>query len=206
MVAGRRPEPFFFGIPLIARAVAGDWQRVEHLFSLTLRSLLAQTDGRFTAILAGHDRPRCWDALVGDDPRFRVRRAQWAPETPSLRNDDSGMKKWHIGDAVRRTGGGLLMYLDADDLVDRRTVACARARIGPEAVGGVLGRGVVVDFLSSRAVTLPDPHVFEGELYEICGSTTVARVEPRSPDPLRRDPHEVLGSHTAGRTGRANSG
>src|SRR3546814_9009510 len=111
-------EPFFFGIPLIARAVAGDWKLVEHLFGLTLRSVLAQTEADFRVILAAHDVPAPW-RRVAHDPRFRLARADWAPEPPTAANDDGGRKKWLIKQMVRTAGGGLIMFLDGDDWVSR---------------------------------------------------------------------------------------
>ena len=192
---GARNERFVFGIPLIARSRAGDWQRVDELLDLTLRSVLAQTDGEFEVMLSGHDLPECWPRLTAGDRRFRFLRADWDPQAVTERNDDGGMKKWRIKEQVQQSGGGLLMYLDADDLVDRRLVKTARARIGPEHVGGVIGGGVIVDFATLRAAPLPDPRVYDGPFHELCGSSTIGRVEPDSREPLRRDPHEALGSH-----------
>lgn len=188
-------ERFVFGIPLVARAVAGDWSRVDALLDLALGSVLAQTDGAFEVILAGHDRPPSWDRRAAGDGRLRFLRAEWAPAAPTGRNDDAGMKKWRIKAAVAAAGGGLLMFLDADDLVDRRLVETARAAIGPEHLGGWVGDGIIVDFPTGRAVALPDARVYNGAFHEICGSSTVARIEPASADPVRRDPHEALGSH-----------
>ena len=188
-------ERFVFGVPLIAWAAATDWARVGALLELTLRSVLAQTDGEFELILAGHDRPDCWDRLTRGDPRFRFLQADWSPASPTARNDDAGMKKWRIKEQVQDSGGGLLMYLDADDLMDRRLVEMARAEIRPEHIGGVVGGGVIVDFATWRAAPLPDPAVYDGAFHELCGSSTIGRVEPESADPVRRDPHEALGSH-----------
>ncbi|HET7410923.1 MAG TPA: hypothetical protein VFJ13_12065 [Paracoccaceae bacterium] len=188
-------EPFFFGVPLIARSRAADWGRVGDLLELTLRSTLAQTDGAFTLLLAGHDVPEGWDRLVRGDRRFRFLRAGWDPAAPTRANDDGGAKKSMIVRAVRRAGGGLLMYLDADDLVDRRTVEVARAGIRREHVGGIAERGIMLDFRTLRAGALPMPGVYDGAFVELCGSSTVARIDPASPDPARRDPHAALGSH-----------
>jgi hypothetical protein len=184
-----------FGIPLIARSVARDWDRVEALLELTLRSVLSQRDRAFEVLLAGHDEPRCWVRLTGGDPRFRFVEADWDPPSPTARNDDAGMKKWRIKEEVQESGGGLLMYLDADDLLDRRLVEAARAAIRPEHLGGVIGRGVAIDFVTWRAAELPNPRVYDGGFHELCGSSTIGRLDPASADPVRRDPHEALGSH-----------
>lgn len=188
-------ERFVFGIPLIARAVAADWGRINQLLDLTLRSVKAQTDGEFEVALAAHDRPESWMRHADGDPRFRFLQADWAPEEPTSRNDDGGMKKWRIKEYVQEAGGGLLMYLDADDLVDRRLIETARAEIGPEYRGGVVGGGVVVDFATWMAAALPDSRIYDGRFHELCGSTTIGRIEPDSADPVRRDLHEALGSH-----------
>ena len=190
-----RRESFFFGIPLIARSCAADWRRVGDLLELVLRSVLAQTDGGFTLFLAGHDAPESWIELTRGDPRFRFLKADWDPERPTSRNDDGGCKKWMIKERVHAAGGGLLMYLDADDLVDRRLVEVARARMRPEHVGAVVDGGIILDFSSLRAVRLPHREVYDGAFLELCGSSTIGRVEPASADPVRRDPHEALGSH-----------
>lgn len=202
----RGREPFFFGVPLIARAQAPDWGRVDDLLELTLRSVLAQTDRDFSLVLCGHDRPECWGRLTRGDARFRFLPANWNPQPVTSANDDGGAKKWMIADTVRRAGGGLLMYLDADDLLDRRTVASARATMQDGPSAAILERGMMLDFRTLRAVALPRPGVYDGPFVSLCGSSTVARVEPDSPEPLRRDPHAALGSHhlwpeTAARAG-----
>lgn len=188
-------ETFTFGVPLIARACATSWSRISDLLELTLRSVLAQTDGDFRLLLAGHDEPESWKDLTRGDSRFRFLQAGWRPEAPTSRNDDGGRKKWLIKDHVRQSCGGLLMYLDADDLLDRRLVELARAMIPRDHVGAVVGQGVLIDFATLRAVRLPHARVFDGDFYRLCGSSTIGRVEPTSRDPLRRDPHGGLGSH-----------
>ena len=186
-------ERFFFGIPLIARDACDDWTLVDRLLALTLRSVLAQTDGDFRVVLAGHDRPPCWAALA--DGRFTFLEADWPVTAPTLANDDGGAKKWRIDAHVRGAGGGLLMYLDADDWVDRDLVRVARERIGPDEVGGLVGSGYALDWRSGRAAAVPLGHGFDNPFHELCGSSTVARIEPASDDPIRRDPHEALGWH-----------
>lgn len=188
-------EPFFFGVPLIAQSCAADWGRIGDLLELTLRSVLAQSHPDFTLLLAGHDAPDCWERLTNGDGRFRFLRAGWDPQAPTLANDDGGAKKSMILDEVRRAGGGLLMFLDADDLVDRRTVEVARATMRRDHVGAVVDSGIMLDFRTLCAMPLPRPGVYDGPFVELCGSSTVARIEPASPDPVRRDPHGVLGSH-----------
>jgi hypothetical protein len=87
------------------------------------------------------------------------------------------------------------MLLDADDWVDTRLVEAARAAARPDAVGAVLEVGLAVDFRTLRAAALPDPRIFDGAFYEVCGSSTVAHLRPDAADPVRRDPFGALRSH-----------
>lgn len=184
-------ERFVFGIPLIARAAAGDWALVERLLALTLRSVRAQSDREFRVVLAAHDEPAPW-AAVSHDPRFERLRADWTPEPPSPANDDGGRKKWLIKQWVRASGGGLLMFLDADDWVGRDLVATARARIGPADAGAIVTGGVAVDWASLRAAPFPvSGFSFNG----LCGSSTIGRVVAGSADRFALDPHDALGWH-----------
>ena len=187
-------ERFVFGIPLIARAVAADWALVDRLLGLTLRSVLAQEDGDFRLVLVAHDRPDSWDAVAGDR-RFELVLADWTPEPPNAANDDGGAKKWLAKERVRALGGGLLMFLDADDWLPRDLVARARAAVTPRHVGGVVGQGVALDWASGRVARFPLPGPFAGPFHSLCGSSTVARIDPAGADELARDPHLVLGSH-----------
>ena len=186
-------ESFFFGIPLIARAVAGDWQVVDHLLGMTLRSVLAQGDGDVCVLLAAHDVPESWLAVAGD-PRFTLLRADWPPEPPTPANDDGGRKKWLVKRRVREEGG-VLMFLDADDRVATDVVARARAALGPHHVGALVGAGHALDYSSGRTLPFPIGGGFGQAFHELCGSSTVARVVPGAPDLLRSDPHAALGSH-----------
>lgn len=193
---GRGGEPFHFGIPLIARDAAADWALVDRLLGLTLRSVLAQADADFRVVLAGHDRPPSWDALAAGDGRFVFLEADWTPEPPTAANDDGGRKKALIDAHVRGRGGGLLMFLDADDWVDCDLVRQARARMGPGTVAALVDRGWAFDLPSRRAARFPVAGGFDGAFYELCGSSTIARIDPASDDPVLRDPHAALGWHS----------
>ncbi|WP_375464102.1 hypothetical protein [uncultured Methylobacterium sp.] len=184
--------PFTFGIALVPRRLARDWGLIEALLDLTLGSVLAQTDPDFRVILAGHDRPR---TVMDGDPRLTFLEADWPVADTGPHNDDSGRKKHALNDRVLTRGGGLLMLLDADDWVDRRLVAAARAGIGPDVVGGLIEAGCVTDFQSLRTAPLPHPDIFADAFHRVCGSSTVALLRPGETDALRRDPFSVLRSH-----------
>lgn len=188
-------ERFIFGVPLIARAASRDWNMVERLLELTLRSVLAQRDQDFRLVLASHDEPACWRALATGDPRFVRLQADWPAEAPDSANNDGGRKKALVKGWMREAGGGLLMFLDADDWVDRDLVRSARAAIGPEHVGGLVAHGVAVDVASGRAARFPVPGAWDGPFHGLCGSSTVARVRPGGTEWIERDPNLILGPH-----------
>ncbi len=182
-------EPFFFGIPLIARRAARDWDRIGTLLDLTLGSLEAQSAGGFSVLLAGHDLP--------EPARGRVQfiKADWPADAPDAANNDAGRKKKAIEEAVMARGGGLLMFVDADDWVDTGLVAAARAALADGRCGAVVGGGVAVDIRSLRVAPLPHPAIFDRGFHALCGSSTLARLSPAAPDPLRRNPFAVLHEH-----------
>jgi hypothetical protein len=182
---------FTFGIPLIARTSAQDWSRVQRLLSLTLHSLAAQTDQAFAIIIAGHDKPAL--PTLGLDIHFL--QADWPAQAVRTDNQDSGRKKYAINAHVLNRGGGFLMFLDADDWVDRRLVATVRASIGDEHVGGYIANGFVTDLHTLRSAPVPHPQVFDQDFHRLCGSSTVAKLRPGDLSPVRRDPHTILHEH-----------
>ena len=181
-------EPFTFGIPLIARASASDWGLVRALLALTLASVGAQTAGDARVVVAGHDDPDL-------DARFTFLRADWDPDEGRAANLDSGRKKGLNAAHVLARGGGLLMLLDADDWVDVNTVARARTAIRPDDVGGVIERGYATDPRGLRALALPDPTYFDKGFDKLCGSSTIARLDPRAATAIRRGPTAILHEH-----------
>ncbi len=129
------------------------------------------------------------------DPRLSILPADWPVRETGPHNDDSGRKKHALNDHVLAQGGGLFMLVDADDWVDRETVAAARACIGPEEVGGLIEAGMILDLRTRRIAALPHPDIFPGEFHRLCGTSTVACLRPGTADPVRRDPFSTLRSH-----------
>lgn len=164
---------------------------IERLLDLTLKSILGQTDARFSVLVMGHERP-----AMPEDPRIEFIGADWRPEPPGPHNDDGGRKKHAINDLVLARGGGLLAFVDADDWIERTFVQEARARLArSDAPGALVERGFAVDFQTLRAAPLPHPRVFGEPFHRLCGTSTVAHLRPGASDPLRRDPFSILRSH-----------
>ncbi len=182
-------EPFTFGIPLIARAAAADWPLVEALLALTLKSLAAQGERDVRVIVAGHDHPDIEPAVS-----FDFLQADWPVAAVRADNLDRGRKVQAINEAVLAAGGGLLMFVDADDWVDTSLVVTARATMLPGQTGAVIERGYAIDLREGRA--LPIPHTaFDRGFDRLCGSSVVARLDPSAGEALHRDPYAVLHEH-----------
>ncbi|MFW6076499.1 MAG: glycosyltransferase family A protein [Hyphomicrobiales bacterium] len=183
-------EPFTFGIALVSRQSAGDWDRVQELLDLTLASLQSQTEQDYKVVIAGHERPR-----LPKDPRISFLAADWPAEAPDARNADSGRKHHAISEHVLHSGGGLLMFVDADDWVDVCTVEVARRMIPRNCAGGLVEQGLVVDLASLQCAAVPHPRIFPGDYHRICGSGGTIRLDAGARDDVRRNPYLTLRPH-----------
>lgn len=183
-------EPFTFGIPLLPRTAATNWPLVQALLDLTLTSLRAQTDRDFRIVIAGHDRP---DLAAASDVDFL--QADWGAEAVRGDNLDSGRKKSLISADVTGRGGGLLMFVDADDWIDKRLVETARATIRPHQIGGIITSGEATDIQSLRTISLPHAGLFDAAFHRLCGSSIIARYDVDAKDPVRRDPFAAMHEH-----------
>jgi hypothetical protein len=190
-IAMEPAESFTFAIALVARRSANDWDRVQDLLDLALASLLGQTEQDFKVVIAGHEWPR-----LPDDPRIGFLAAEWPVEAPGLRNADSGRKHHAVCEHLH-SGGGLLMFVDANDWIDVCTVEAARRMIPLECAGGLTDSGVVIDFRILRCAAVPDPRIFDDAYHRICGSGGIIRLEAGAHDDVRRNPYVMLRPHNS---------
>jgi hypothetical protein len=153
---------FVFGIPLRSRQTARDWDQVSHLFEATLNSVLAQSDPDFSVIVACHERPT---AIGFTDPRVVTIELPPRPIVGSAEQmKDKGLKHMCIGAALRRMGGGFLMFVDADDLVSNRIVAYVRRH--PDPHGYIVDAGYEYDCATGLVRMAP-------RFDRLCGSCAV---------------------------------
>ena len=162
---------FTFVVPLMAKAAANDWPNIERLFGQTMKSLLAQSDPRFEIIIVGTDRP---STLPGD------RRVTWMSVPPKKISDwrdainDAGHKRqvaaWEFG----KRGAGYLMFVDADDLVNRDIVRHVRRH--PSENGYVLRRGLAFD-AKSESLARIEPERKDGlDFSRVCGTSSILKL------------------------------
>ena len=164
-----------FLLPLVAPWQVPDWAEVEQRLHATLRSFLAQSDGRWQAVICGQVRP-----TLPDDPRIR-----FLPFTEEIDGND----KWPKQGALCRDlpvsgmGAGYVMPFDADDLLHRDAVAEMLQRRAP---GGYLCvRGYVNDLAAVQVgVTGPQTlrHPLRKPFWKLCGSCAALRYHPDLPE------------------------
>lgn len=160
----------YFGIPLISRATAADWDLVTRLLSATLASVFNSTDDRFRVIVACHEVP---EIPVAFRDRVQFLQLETPPPAPGggrpgrfERRRDRTLKRMRIAQHVRRCDPGYLMFLDADDLVDDELVRHVHERAADN--GYIVKRGYRFDATTNRLWLVTD---FD----RVCGSCAIFR-------------------------------
>jgi hypothetical protein len=170
----RRFEMVIFGIPLAARSLAGSWDRVTRQLSATVGSIYSQSDGRFRIVVAGSDEPRLTIA-VDDRYEFLPCAAEIPIDFPGVLLDIA-RKRHLIAARAGVLGGGYLMFVDSDDLVNSRIVEYVNNNPHPN--GYRLERGFIFDAETGALACYPMPGFEKWPLYRICGSSSVVRFTP----------------------------
>lgn len=162
-----------FAIPLAPRKDDAQWTRVNELLTLTLGSLVNQSDSRYRIHICGQDRP---EAL--DDPRFAdvsfIRATFAPPASDAAKRRDKRGKRWLIAQHVRKEGGGYFMHMDADDLIHRDLVR--HMVTDHNQVGYVIREGYAMDFANRRIA--PIPGAFNKPFNSVCGSSGAVYMLP----------------------------
>jgi hypothetical protein len=165
------PE-FMFGISLASKGASADWGRTQELLGHTLRSLLNQSDPRFSVVICGHERP---DLPELADPRFLFTKCD---RRPPMRSDgfraDKMRKRRLIASVLRKRGGGYFFPLDADDLVHRDVVAHTLSDDNRK--GYLIDRGYALDYGSG--ILAPIPGAWSVPFDRVCGSSAVIFFRP----------------------------
>jgi hypothetical protein len=151
-----------FGIPLKPRRAARSWPRVVADLNRTLASIWAQTDPRFRVVVACTDRP----PVAHADPRLHFLRVS---DEGLSGESDKQRRLRAIGAWLRERGGGALMPVDADDLVNRKVVRFVNAH--PEVEFFVTRVGLDLDARNGRIRPLP-------RFWKLCGTSAAIRFAP----------------------------
>ncbi len=161
-------EPkFFFCIPLMPKANAGDWGQVCRVFQQTIRSLENQKNQNFKVLLAAQDLPEFFPEIDLDIVHVHT---PWAVEDDkSHKLRDKRWKKTTLLRHVRQAGGGYVMMLDADDLVSNRLVEYALQERNPN--GYIIEQGFAYDWKAD--LIAPIPGVWGKTFDAVCGSCSI---------------------------------
>ncbi len=132
----------YFGIPLISRQAARNWDVITRLFNNTLASIFNQSNGNFKVLVACHDIPTI-------DPSYKSKTEFLPvdapiPVTNAERMSDKGKKKQALAKRLHELGGGYLMFLDADDLVHRELVSYVLSQQHPHGLKLLCTSGILV--------------------------------------------------------------
>jgi hypothetical protein len=166
------PDTVTFGIPLMARSVAQDWERIEHQLSATVGSIYNQTDGNFRIIIACTDRPTL---SVATDARLEYLMVDQLPLVDSsVFITDGVRKRFRIAMRLRELGGGYLMLPDGDDLVSRHLVDYVRKTAHPN--GYIVAKGYMLD--AARGWLAPFPFAESERFYLESHTCSVFRLTP----------------------------
>jgi len=162
-----------FGISLISAKVAANWDRVQELLGHTLRSLLNQSDGRFSVVICGHEKP---DLDEMRDHRVLFVECNQKPPAmdPNNFRRDKMYKRRMAGTLVREMGGGYVFLLDADDLVHKDFVSTVLQ--DDNRCGYMIANGYALDYGNRRLA--PVPGVWSASFDRVCGSSAAIYFTP----------------------------
>ncbi len=176
---------FFFCIPLMPKANAGDWGQVCRVFQQTIRSLEAQSNQKFKVLLAAQDIPEFFPEIDLDIVHIHT---PWKVEDDkSHKLRDKRWKKNALLRQVRQAGGGYVMMLDADDLVSRNVVDYALSERDPN--GYIIESGYAYDWKAD--LIAPIPGVWGKSFDSVCGSCSIIYFSKEDlPPPTSQDSSE----------------
>jgi len=178
----RRQPGVTFGIPVASDAAPEARERRMDLLGATLRSLIAQSDPNWRALVAAG--PEAEKPPEAADERIR-----WTEVPSSPDNDypnalrEITRKRARMFDLAAVNGVSHLMWLDADDLLHPGLVGHVRAHAG--APGFAVETGLLLDHSTGRVASVPTPEVYPGPFYRLCGSGLINGLDflnPGAPD------------------------
>jgi glycosyltransferase involved in cell wall biosynthesis len=163
-----------FVIPVRHPSNSSDWDEHTLRLAQTVRSIAAQTDARWRAVIVANDGA----TLPPLPPQFTVERVDFPPNTVYGRPDATQEELWESIriDKGRRVLAGLIatrpdhhvMIVDDDDFVSNRLVAFAAQQ--PDANGWFVGDGYIWGDGGSFVYRYPD---FSG----FCGTSHIVRAD-----------------------------
>lgn len=159
----------YFGIPLISKGASVNWGHTVDLLQNTLSSIAQQTDKRVHTFIACHDTPPIHQRFQNMVTFLPIETP--IPVTMNEMRADKGRKKQEIGAHLRTLGGGYLMFLDSDDLIDKDLAAYVLNTKNP--FGYIIKSGY--EYYSSTNSLL----LQKGNFDQLCGSCAIFNLHPQ---------------------------
>ena len=159
--------PFWFVIPLRSAKTAQSWDRVCADLRATVTSLLRQTDPRFRIILSCAEMPDMGGIV---DERIEIISQRYdVPVDFAGYARDKMLKKRAAAYRVRQGGGGYVMLVDADDLVNTELVSYVLR--DDNRAGYFIKRGFLLYTATNRTEEIED-------FWRKCGTSYVCWFDP----------------------------
>ncbi len=175
---GAIEDLFVFGIPLVPRSRAANWQRVLDNLQATLQSILQQKDQNFHCLIAVEDPiplPEVKNPKVTLVTIEEVQRLNFGRDNYELANKDAALKRAILRTHANELGATYFMGTDADDLISNRVVAFTRSQ-KPE-YGAAITRGYVMDSQTGKCLPVPGKHVRVTGFDTYCGTSIIMNLK-----------------------------
>ena len=158
---------FYFGIPLISKKAAVNWEQTVDLLNATLASIAQQSCDQFHCLIACHDIP----PINKEFKKFVTFLQVDAPIPTGITEmrQDKGRKKRRLSAHFVEQGEGYLMFLDSDDLVHKDLVKYALETDNPN--GYIVQIGYEYNSHTNRLMR-------RNNFNNICGSCGIFRLKP----------------------------
>lgn len=162
---------FLFGIPLVPRSRANNWNNVLENLGTTLRSILNQTNKEFHILIASEDE---FDLPELSDKHVQLLKMPISgskPVTFSINYQDAVVKRLAICQKAHELCASQLMLADADDLISKNLVEFVRRN--PHPVGYAITRGFVLDCNTGKNLVCPSLMVNVKGFDTLCGTSLI---------------------------------
>lgn len=162
---------FLFGIPLVPRSRANNWNNVLENLRTTLRSILNQTNKEFHILIASEDELDLPELSGKHVQLLKIPTSESRPITFSIKYQDAIVKRLAICQKAHELCASQLMLADADDLISKNLVEFVRRN--PHPVGYAVTRGFVLDCNTGKILTCPSLMINVNGFDTLCGTSLI---------------------------------
>ncbi|MCM3033900.1 glycosyltransferase family A protein [Niallia sp. MER 6] len=156
----------FFAIPLRSKQTTNNWDKIQKIFNITLRSIYEQLDPNFKVLVACHEIP---NLDIDTDDRLEFIQVDFpTPNNWVEQVYDKAHKKRYLAKRIRELGGGHVMFVDADDIVSNKISQFVNEN--SEEAGWIINYGYSFDVSSKKVQMVP-------QFYRLCGTCAIMHLD-----------------------------